>query len=332
MRLALIALLVTATPLAAQQDRVGMIDFYGTHRLPAQTLSEAVGVQPGDSLTAAQAAEIRARLLALPGVTAADVSVICCVDGVSVLYVGVLEELDSALVFRAAPTGDIRLPNNMVAAGDEFMRALIEGVRSGQAGEDVSEGHSLMHYEPARAVQQRFVTFANSQLPMLRDVLQNSSSAEHRALAATIIAYVTAKTPIIPDLVAALRDPHESVRNNAARALGVLARHAQNNPTQGLRVPITPFLAMLNSPAWTDRNKASFVLLALTEGRDHSLLTQLRAQALEPLVQMARWQAPGHAMPAALILGRMAGLSDEEAMHLFETDRDALIQAARTVQ
>jgi hypothetical protein len=44
---------------------------------------------------------------------------------------------------------------------------------------------------------------------------------------------------------------------------------------------------------------------------------------------MVRWQAFGHAFPAALILGRMAGIAEDGIMQAFQTDRETLIEAAR---
>jgi hypothetical protein len=44
---------------------------------------------------------------------------------------------------------------------------------------------------------------------------------------------------------------------------------------------------------------------------------------------MVRWRSPGHALPAALILGRMAGMPDDEIMPAFEKDREVLIEQAR---
>ena len=59
---------------------------------------------------------------------------------------------------------------------------------------------------------------------------------------------------------------------------------------------------------------------------DRCDLHQLRERAFESLVEMARWKGLGHAMPARAMLGRMAGLSDEEIRKAFETGaRDEVI-------
>ena len=70
---------------------------------------------------------------------------------------------------------------------------------------------------------------------------------------------------------------------------------------------------MLNSIVWSDHNKAAATLMALTASRPPRVLDRLRQQAVPALVEMARWKSPGHAWPAFLVLGRIAGL-DEAAI------------------
>src|SRR5690606_16159747 len=111
-----------------------------------------------------------------------------------------------------------------------------EAVLSGNAEEDDSLGHSMLRYPAARAVQEEFATFALGNIPLLQEVLRNSANAEQRALAAQILAYAVNKNAIIPDLVSALRDPDETVRNNAMRGLAIMARWAERHPESGLRI------------------------------------------------------------------------------------------------
>ena len=60
------------------------------------------------------------------------------------------------------------------------------------------------------------------------------------------------------------------------------------------------------------------MLAALTNSREPKLLTLLRTDALDSLVEMARWRSAGHAEAALLILGRMAGLSEDSLTKLIE--------------
>jgi hypothetical protein len=325
----LLAVLCASSPLAAQQPAIGYIDTYGTRVLTPDQLRAAAGVSIGDSVTARLEAAARAGLLGLPNVRAAQVAVVCCENGRSIIYLGVVERSAPAFTYAAAPAGDIRLPGNVVQDAAAFERAVQEAVLQGQAEEADSLAHSLLAYPPARELQLRFGNYAAGNVPRLRDVLQNSADARHRAIAAMVIAYAFNKAAIIPDLIAALRDPEPDVRNNAMRALGVMAAYNQKHAESMLRIPYQPLLSMLSSPVWTDRNKAAYVLMSLTASREPMMLHQLRSRAFAELAEMAQWQAFGHALPAALILGRMAGLPDEEIVPAFQKDRAALIEAAR---
>ena len=124
-------------------------------------------------------------------------------------------------------------------------------------------------------------------------------------------------------------DPDESVRNNATRALAVIAQLASGSPELKIRVPAKPFVSLLNSPVWTDRNKASMALMALSTSRDRELIASLREQALPSLIEMARWKSEGHAFAAFALLGRIGGLS-EDAIHTLWSrgDREAVIDTA----
>jgi hypothetical protein len=142
--------------------------------------------------------------------------------------------------------------------------------------------------------------------------LHNSADADHRALAAEILGYSLNKQQVVEDLVEATRDPADEVRNNAMRALAVMATYAIHSPDVGLLIPAEPFVARLNSITWTDRNKASFALSTLTETGDARLLDVLCKLALPALVEMARWKSSGHARDPFEVLGHIAHLPDEE--------------------
>ena len=325
-----LALLLCTTPVAAQErPPVGIVDTYGLRALTAERVREAAGIGVGDTVNEREKQEAVARLLALPNVRDADIAIVCCENGSSIAYIGVLEAGAPAAAYTAAPAGPARLPGNVIRDEAEFMKHLQEAVRLNQTEEDDSAGHSFVRYAPAREVQQRFAQYALGNVAALREVLRNSSDAHHRAIAAQVMAYAVNKSVVVPDLVAALRDPDPTVRNNATRALAVMASWAVKNPDVTLRIPHAPFVAMLNSPVWSDLNKAVFVLMSLTQTRDPAIMRDLRATALPALADIARWQAFGHSFPAGLILGRMAGIPEGEIMAAFQKDREALIEAAR---
>jgi hypothetical protein len=231
--------------------------------------------------------------------------------------------------FRAAPTGPARLEADIVRSGEEFFAALRRAVERGEATEDHSQGHSLMHDPAARAIQERFVTFAKRDLGQLRRVLQSSGDAAHRALAALVLGYAPDKPAVVEDLVYGISDPDEEVRNNAMRALMVFAAMDPGVSGSVPRIPSEPFVALLNSAVWSDRNKASAALMFLTAKHDPELLAKLREKSLASLIEMARLKVAGHAYAAFIILGRMTGYSDEAAQALWDGgEREIVIEAA----
>jgi hypothetical protein len=181
----------------------------------------------------------------------------------------------------------------------------------------------------ARAVEERFISFAARDLKLLRDVLRHSTDAEHRALAAQVIAYTANKQAVVNDLVGAMRDPAEGVRNNATRALAVMAGATRQTTRQPIKIPVRPFIEMLNSIEWTDRNKSSWALLRLTDKRDPAVLSEIRQKALPSLIEMARWKSSGHAYASFFLLGRVAGLPEDEITAACERgDRASFIETA----
>ncbi|PYK08500.1 MAG: hypothetical protein DME65_13950 [Verrucomicrobia bacterium] len=87
---------------------------------------------------------------------------------------------------------------------------------------------------------------------------------------------------------------------------------------------------MLSSGSWTDRNKAGFLLDELSKRRDAKLLSQLHSQALDSLIEMARWRSRGHADFARILLGRIAGIEETRLQQLVDAGQvDQIIQALK---
>lgn len=322
-------LLLGAFQAAPAADTLSSVDLYGLRTVPEAAVRAAIGLRTGDPVPGS-ADSIRARIAALPGVAEVDVARVCCSeDGGTLLYVGIREAGTPAVTYRAAPTGAARLPDEVVAAGEAFDAALMSAVRRGAAQEDDSQGYSLAGDSAMRAVQERFIGFAATHAATLRNVLLTSSDAGHRSLAAQVIAYHADRERVVRDLLQAVGDPDDDVRNNAVRALAVLAGWANEHPEAEIRIPAEPFIDFLSSVSWTDRNKGVFVLMSLTGSRDPALLAQLRSRALPSLVEMARWTSPGHAMGAYIILARITGLDDRAAFEAWQAgERESVIARA----
>ncbi|MBO0724994.1 MAG: HEAT repeat domain-containing protein, partial [Blastocatellia bacterium] len=291
---------------------------------------EALQIKEGDSLSG-ESNDVKRRLESLPGVAEASIEYNCCDAGKTILYVGIREKGAPSIQFHPTPKGKVRLPQDVIHAGEDFEKALTEAVLKGNSSEDDSQGHALTNDPAARAVQVRFITFAARDLNILRDVLRHSDDANHRALAAQVIAYSADKQAVVNDLVEAMRDPADGVRNNAMRALWVMtggvARQTSGQPVQ---IPFRLFIDMLNSIEWSDRNKSSLVLLRLTDKRDPAILSELRQKALPSLIEMARWKSSGHAYAPFFLLGRVAGIPEDEITAAWERgDRASFIDAAK---
>lgn len=330
-----VAFLCTVCEVAGQAGQIGIIDLYGLSRVPADQVRAALTFKEGDTIPPAgpeRQAFLTAsekRVAMLPGVVGARIQLVCCDQGRAIAYVGVEETGAPTLRFRAAPRGDARLTPDVVQAGEEFSKASMLAVQQGRAEEDRAEGHALNRDPAMRAIQERFLIFARRDLPGLRLVLQSSSDATHRALAAQVLGYVTDKQAVVEDLVQGMADPSEGVRNDAMRTLLVFADTVPSANRPRPRIPPQPFIGLLNSPIWTDRNKASGALLALSASRDPELLAMLRQQALTSLVEMARWKSAGHAQAPFMIVGRLAGYSDEAAFDMWNRgERETVINAA----
>jgi len=112
-------------------------------------------------------------------------------------------------------------------------------------------------------------------------------------------------------------------------SLAAIAVLGARDKDLGIRIEPTWFIQMLNSLAWSDRTRAAAALVALTEERRPYVLDQIRETALHSLAEMARWKTLDHALPAFLVLGRVAGVP-EVAIQTEWTrgDRQAFIEGA----
>lgn len=324
-------LLLAGSVLAAQQiasPRIGIIEFYGLHKVSEKEVRKVLGFAEGDPLPTSKG-DVEDRLEKIPGVYMSHLEATCCTDGKIVLYVGIEERGAPHFDLHDPPEGAVLLPHDIEDAYHDFLSAVNEAVRTGQTGENLSQGHSLMENATARAAQLQFIALADKNLKVLEDVLRNSYDEEQRAIAAYVIGYASKKTEVVNDLQWALRDYDQSVRSNAARAMAALAVLAEKDPKSGIKIEPTWFIEMLNSIAWTDRHNAATVLVDLTDKRNPDTLEELRADALPSLVDMARWKDLSHALPAYILLGRIAGFPEKQIQDDWSRgDRETVIEAA----
>ena len=178
-------------------------------------------------------------------------------------------------------------------------------------------------------MQDQFASLAVDRIDVLRDVLHNGAEPEERAVAAAIIGYAPKKDQVIKDLQYAMQDAEPAVRANAVRAMMAIAVLAQKRPELGLRIESTWMVEMLNSIVLGDRQQAALALVTLTEQRNAATLDLIRTRALPALVEMARWKTLRYALPAFLLVGRTAGIPEQELMDQWQKgDRETAIKKA----
>jgi hypothetical protein len=320
--IAVIVGLFCATQACCVADEiVATVDTYGLITVRRETVLEAAGIAVGSPVPSAEEiSNIKQKLERIPAVCEADLSVIRVrMPGAKpgaparpTVYIGVRESGSPKVLYRSAPTGNVELPKELVTLYREYERNWREAFRHGNNGEDFSNGYALSDDQATRAIQKQFIPLAIQHFERLVEVLQNAESAEQRRIAAAMLAFASDKPRIATELAVAARDPNARVRNNALRALGVILDYAHQHPELQIDPPIEPYLDLLDSVEWTDRNKAMFVLLELTESGNDAILTRLAERSLPALVEMARWNTEGHASMAYLLVGRVARIPESE--------------------
>jgi hypothetical protein len=307
---ALVILLAFASP-ASARDRVGDIEFYGYKGIDSDAVLRALPFHQGDDYSQNVGREARDAVKRVTSREATDVAAVCCDDrGGYVIFIGLPGESSKRLARNPPPTGTMRLPKEITDLDARFGAAIITAVRQGgnASKEDDSNGYALINYPPARTTALKIRQYALAHEDELLSVLRSASDPQQRAIAAEVLGYARQSSEQIAALAKAARDSNDDVRNNSARALAVLA---SSSIRVAREIPTETFVDMIRSGVWTDRNKASFVLEVLTRARDPKLLAELRAKALDALVEMARWRDIRHAVMARIILARIAGIPED---------------------
>ena len=322
-------LLLSIVSASAQDLRVDVLDFYGLRKTSESQIRKTLGVREGDRLPPSKG-DAEAKLDLLPGVVESHLEAVCCDNGQTILYVGIEERGAPHFELREPPEGEAVLPDEIISAYNRFLEAAQAASRRGSVEEDLTHGHPLMADASARAIQEMFPALADTHLAQIREVLRNSSDETQRAMAAYVLVYATRKTAIVDDLQYGLKDADAGVRNNAVRSLVALSVLAKLDPASGVHISPTWFIEMLNSLSWSDRNRALKALQTLTDSRDPMVLDPLRTRALDALIDMARWKTLSHALPAFILLGRVAGMPEPEIQSAWTRgDHEAVIAAAK---
>jgi hypothetical protein len=332
----MLSLILTVAVLAFSQSQsitIGPIDFYGYGDLDLDKIRTAIPLREGSQLSRESKVQTIDRLKQAVrqamGRETSDVATICCDErGRLQIYIGIAGETASRIRYNPVPRDSIVLTPEALAVYREANEAWSNAVERGVVSEDDSKGYALSSYPQARAKQLALHIYAMQHEGLLRKVLESAEEAEQRETAAEMLGYANTSRDQIAALVNASRDSNPGVRNNAIRALAVMAR---SNQRTAAMIPADTFVELLNSGTWTDRNKSAALLASLSQPRDQRLLTRLRAQALKSLMEMARWHSRGHADEARLLLGRIGGIEEKRLVRMLQNGEvDQIIEAVST--
>ena len=281
-----------------------------------EQLRQALPVKEGDEFRfdsgEATFAQIKQVVRQTTGRGATDVNFLCCDHrGAAMIFIGLPGPTYRPFKYNPVlssrnPNATPQLPAEIVALVEQTGELASEAAQR-DAREDRSQGYALSLYPPFREVQLKIREYALKHAGLLHRVLYMSRDAKHRRAAVYALGYAMQTGAQIASLAWASRDPSSGVRNDATRALAILA---ESDARVAGRISTQHFVAMLSSGSWSDRNKAAMLLTVLTARRNPTLLGALRKNALEPLIEMARWRSAGHAYHARMILGRMAGIEE----------------------
>ena len=313
---------------AAQVPRVGDINLYGLHRVSADRVLSAAGVRAGARLPASKG-DVEDNIEKVPNVLMARLEAVCCDGNTVVLFIGIEERGAQHPSFRSPPAGSASLPQELIDTYNQYLATVARAAAQGQANEDYTAGYAAIDDPQARPLEARFLAFAADHLDWLREVLRSCPEADERAVAAAVIGYAAEKSKAIDDLQFALQDPDDAVRNNALRSLTAIAVYASRHPEAGIRISATWTVELLNSIVLNDRVEAAKALVTLTDSPNPQAIALIRERGLGALAEMARWKTLRYALPPFLLLGRVAGMPEDQIRSAWQQGaREAVIGKA----
>lgn len=311
---------------------IGEINYFGYGDLPLQKVRAALPWHIGDTLTLATFSRkpVEDAIASAIGKPPTDVNITCCDASKHLeIFIGLPGSTSHSVPTSPTPSGNAHLDPEGLSMYQREQPLLMQAIARGTAGEDDSQGFMISNDPALKAVNLAMRSYAVGRESELKQVLQTASDPKDRRAAATLLGYVRSSNTQAEALSQAITDPDNEVRNNAVRALSVLSAATTNDHP---RINVKPLIDLLYSGSWTDRNKASLLLLRMTDVPNSEVLDSLRQEALAPLIEGGSWvDVPGHSTPFLFILGRVGGITDQKLDNLIKIgDKDAIIAAATT--
>ena len=245
--------------------QIGAINYFGYGGLPLQKVRATLALHVGDTLTYATFSKkpIIDAVSSAIGKLPTDVNVTCCVASQKLeVFIGLPGSTSRPVPSGPTPSGNTHLDPEGLRLYEQEQPLLGQAVARGTAGEDDSPGYMISNDPSLKAVNLAMRAYAIGRESELGQVLQTSSDPKDRRAAAALLGYVQRSSAQAEALSRAIGDPDEEVRNNAVRALAVLSAASTGDH---LPINIEPLIDLLYSGIWTDRNKASLLLMRMTE-------------------------------------------------------------------
>ncbi|HVT13614.1 MAG TPA: HEAT repeat domain-containing protein [Fimbriimonadaceae bacterium] len=323
--LGLVCVLLFCSPQGFDKPvEIGEIELFGQTGVDGAAIRRGITVREGDKITADKFGEVKANIESavqkVVGKPATDVALVGFDEkGKLMIFVGVPGPTVKMPPTSKPPHGPQRLAEEGMRLYDRFGSRLVPALQSGGGKEDDSKGYALFSDPELHAIQLDMRDFAVKHTKEVFDVLTYSGSVADRRAASEIAGYAERSKEQVDALMNALGDEDGTVRNNAIRSLGVILRTDKKTAAS---LSTEPFIDLVRSGTWTDRNKGAMVLDELTESRSKPLLDKVRKEALASLLEMAHWRNFPHARTALTILGRVAGI-DEARLQKMHDSGDA---------
>lgn len=293
------------------QLKISTVDYFGESDIDTIQLANIASALEGNDLRSGEAL-LRSELGKMKGVGQFTLKKVCCdANGVNI-FVGLSSEKNLSKVRQRRTFTPAALPHNFFKTYQEYLTKLKVAVEKGESDDNLDHGYSLMKNEAVRALQVSLPDMVSPHQKMIAEVMCHSDQEEHRAAAAFLLGYCKNKSVSLRGFKDALNDPSPDVRNNVLRAMTAILVSEKQSVSRLMRAARSRIMEMLHSLEWTDRDKAMFALVAITERREQSFLDKLKRKAGSALEQMSKWKSRPHAMMAYVLLGRVAGKADEQ--------------------
>jgi hypothetical protein len=298
----LLAVVLAFAAALSAKDKIAVIDFFGYKGIDVEKVRQALPIHPGDPFRKDVQKAVKSAVRLVLGRDATDVGLVCCIgDGDAAIFVGLPGESSRNVVYDPAPAGDAPVSKELTSIYNRKMDAWVKAVESGHAEEDGTPGDSILKDPATRTLQLAEREYALKHEDELVRTLQLDRHGEQRAIAADALGYCARTPRQLAALVRAVRDAEDLVRNNATRALGEILR---GDPSAAAQIPPDPFIDLVRSGVWTDRNKGSMALMMLVPSAPPDVLRRIKTEAGDALAEIASWPE-NWAFAAKVILAKL---------------------------